>query len=161
MLDTPQITQTAAQLTAVIRLTIPREEIRNVMGLGIGELMTAVAVQGIATAGPWFTHHLRMDPDTFDFEIGVPVTAPVAAAGRMKPGRWPATMVARTVYHGAYEGLGAAWRGLDAWIAANGHTACPDLWECYVAGPESSPDPAAWRTELNRPVTPCAPPAGQ
>ncbi len=61
MLGTPQITQTAAQETAVIRLTIPREEIRNVMGPGIGELMGAVAAQGIALAGPWFTHHLRMD----------------------------------------------------------------------------------------------------
>ena len=28
MLDKPQIVQTAAQLTAIIRLTIPREEIR-------------------------------------------------------------------------------------------------------------------------------------
>jgi hypothetical protein len=65
MIERPWITQTAAQLTAVIRLTIPREEIRNVMGPGISELMAAVAAQGIAPAGPWFTHHLRMDPDTF------------------------------------------------------------------------------------------------
>ena len=156
MLDTPQITQTAAQLTAIIRLTIPREEIRRVMGPGIGEVMAAVAAQGIAPAGPWFTHHLRMDPDTFDFEIGVPVTAAVAAAGRVKPGHLPATKVARTVYHGPYdgpEGLGAAWGEFDAWIAATGHTPGPDLWECYVAGPESDPDPATWRTELNRPLT--------
>jgi effector-binding domain-containing protein len=161
MIDAPQITQTAAQLTAIIRLTIPREEIRNVMGLGIGELMTSIAAQDIAPAGPWFTHHLRMDPDTFDFEIGVPVTALVAAAGRMKPGRWPAMTVARTIHHGAYEGLGAAWRELDAWIAAKGRTPCPDLWECYVAGAESSADPDAWRTELNRPLTPCSPATGQ
>ena len=87
MLDTPQITQTDAQLTAIIHLTIPREEIRNVMGPGIGELMAAVAAQGIAPTGPWFTHHLRMAPDIFDFEIGVPVNAPVAAAGRVKAGR--------------------------------------------------------------------------
>jgi hypothetical protein len=45
MIDTPQITQTATQLTAIIRLTIPRAEIRNVMGPGIGELMAAVAAQ--------------------------------------------------------------------------------------------------------------------
>jgi hypothetical protein len=32
MLDKPTIAQTTNQLTAVIRLTIPREEIRNVMG---------------------------------------------------------------------------------------------------------------------------------
>jgi hypothetical protein len=28
-----------------------------------------------------------------------------------------------------------------------------DLYECYVVGPESTPDPANWRTELSRPVT--------
>jgi effector-binding domain-containing protein len=153
MLDTPQITQTAAQLTAIIRLTIPREEIRKVMGPGISELMATVAAQGIAPAGPWFTHHLRMDPAIFDFEIGVPVTAPVAAAGRVNPGQLPATKVARTIYHGPYEGLGAAWGEFIAWIAAKGHTAGLDLWECYLAGPEANPDPATFRTELNRPLT--------
>jgi effector-binding domain-containing protein len=152
MIEKPQITQTTAQLTAFIRLTIPREEIRNVMGPGISELKSAIAAQGIAPAGPWFTHHLRMDPGIFDFEISVPVTTPFVAAGRVKPGRLPATTVARTVYHGPYEGLGAAWGEFEAWIRANGHTPASDLWECYVAGPESNPDPATWRTELNRPL---------
>jgi len=152
MLDKPQIVQTTAQPTAIIRLTIPREEIRNVMGPGHRELMAAVAAQGIAPAGPWFTHHLRMDPDTFDVEIGVPVTAPISAAGRVEPGQLPAATVARTVYHGVYEGLGPAWAEFDAWITAEGHTPAPDLWESYVAGPESNPDPATWRTELNRPM---------
>ena len=153
MLDPPQITQTAAQQTAIIRLTIPRAEIRNVMGPGIGELMAAITAQGIAPAGPWFSHHLRMDPDTFDFEISVPVTAPVVATGRVKPGQLPAARVARTVYRGPYEGLGAAWGEFNAWIAASGHKPGADLWEVYVAGPESNPDPATWRTELNRPLT--------
>jgi effector-binding domain-containing protein len=153
MLDTPEITQTEPQMTAIIRLTIPREEIQNVMGPGIGEVMAAIGAQGIAPAGPLFSHHLRMDPDVFDFEVGVPVTAPVAAVGRVKPGHLPAAKVARTVYHGPYEGLGAAWGEFDAWIEANGHTPGEDLWECYVAGPESGPDPATWRTELNRPLT--------
>ena len=152
MIDTPQITQTAAQLTAIIPLTIPREEIRNVMGPGLGELMGALVAQGIAPAGPWFTHHLRMDPEVFDFEICLPVTAPVAAVGRVQSGQLRAAKVARTVYHGGYEGLGAAWGEFDAWVAANGHKPASGLWECYVAGPESNPDPAAWRTELNRPL---------
>lgn len=153
MIEPPQITQTAAQQAAVIRLTIPREEIREVMGPGIGELMAAVAAQGIAPTGPVFSHHFRMDPKVFDFEIGVPVSAPVSAAGRVKPGQLPAATVARTVYHGSYEGLGPAWGEFGAWIADEGHTPAADLWECYVAGPESSPNPAAWRTELNRPLT--------
>jgi effector-binding domain-containing protein len=115
--------------------------------------MDAVAARGIAPAGPWFTYHLRMDPEIFDFEIGVPVMALVSTTGRVKPGVLPAATVARTVYHGEYEGLGPAWAEFDSWITAQGHTPGPDLWECYLAGPESNLDPATWRTELNRPLT--------
>ncbi len=153
MLDTPQITRTTAQLTAIIHLTIPRDEIRNVMGPGLNELMAALAAQGTAPAGPWFTHHLRRPSETFDFEISVPVAVPVAAAGRVKPSAWPDMKVARTIYHGPYEGLAGAWGEFIDWIEANGHTATPDLYECYVTGPESTPDPATWRTELNQPLT--------
>jgi effector-binding domain-containing protein len=152
MIDKPQIVETAVQHTAVIRFTIPRAEIRTVMGPGRSELMAAVAAQGIAPAGPWFSHHLRMDPQVFDFEIGVPVATPISAASRVAPAQLPATTAARTVLHGTYEGLAAAWGELNAWIAAQGHVPAPDLWESYVAGPESDPDPANWRTELTRPL---------
>jgi effector-binding domain-containing protein len=152
VLETPRIMDTSERLTAYIHVTIPRSEIRSVMGPGLGELKAALAAQGIAPAGPWFTHHLRMDPAVFDFEICVPVNEPVAASGRVKPGRVPAMRVARAVYCGPYEGLGPAWGEFDAWVAANGHTPATDLWECYAAGPESSPDPSAWRTELDRPL---------
>jgi effector-binding domain-containing protein len=93
-----------------------------------------------------------MDPATFDFEIGVPVATAIAPVGRVTPGELPAATVARTVYQGGFEGLGAAWGEFNAWITAEGHTPCPDLWECYVAGPESGPEPSSWRTELNRPL---------
>jgi len=152
MIEAPTVTQTAARLTAVIHVTIPREEIRNVMGPGIGELMTAIAEQGIAPAGPWFTHHFRMDPELFDFEIGVPVESPVTASGRVRASGWPTMKVARAVHHGEYEGLAAAWGELDAWIAAQGFTPAPDLWESYVTGPDANADPASWRTELSRPL---------
>jgi effector-binding domain-containing protein len=149
-LDAPEIAETTTQLTALIHLTVPREKIRTVMGPGIGELMSTIAAQGIAPAGPWFTHHLRVDPDIFDFEISVPVTAPVAATGRVQAGQRPAARVVRTVYHGGYEGLPAAWGEFDQWIAANGLEPGTELWECYVSGPESDPDPVTWRTELSR-----------
>lgn len=152
MIDTPQIVQTAAQPTACIHLVIPREDAPKVMGPGYRELMDAVTAQGVAPAGPWLNHHLKNDPGIFDFEISVPVTAPVSPVGRVVMGELPAARVARTVYHGPYEGLPAAWREFEAWIAAEGHTPTPELWECYVAGPESGPDPAGWRTELNRPL---------
>jgi effector-binding domain-containing protein len=152
MIDTPQITQTVAQLTASIHLTVARAEMRKVMGPGLSEVRAAIATQGVASVGPWFTHHLRMDPSIFDFEICVPVGTPFTASGRVEFGQWPATTVARTIFHGGYEGLGSAWGEFDAWVTSKGYTPRPDLWERYLVGPESAPDPASWRTELNRPL---------
>ena len=153
MIDTPQITQTTEQSTATIHLTIPRGEIRSAMGPGIGEVVATAQAQGIGPIGPWFTHHLKMDPAVFDFEICVPVTAPVAPVGRVTPGKMPAVRVARTVYQGPYEGLGEAWGEFQLWITANGHVPRPDLYECYLTGPESTTNPAEYRTELNQPLS--------
>jgi len=152
MIDTPQIVQTSKQLTAFIHLTVTREEMQKVFGPTIGELMSALAAQGNAPTGPVFTHHLRRPTDTFDFELSVPVAAPVIATGRVQPGQWPAMRVARTVHHGPHERLPEAWGEFMDWIGTQGHTPTPDLWECYLTNPDSDPDAATWRTELNRPL---------
>ncbi len=153
MLATPQIIQTQVQEAAIIRLTIPRSEMMKVFGAAVGELLTALAAQGVEPIGAVFAHHLKMPPDTFDFELGVKVSAPVKATERVKPGQLPAAKVARTVYSGPYEGLPSAWHEFNQWIQANGHEPAENLWELYSVGPQSSTDPANWRTELNRPLT--------
>jgi effector-binding domain-containing protein len=152
MLNQPHITQSVEQQTAVIHLTVPRAEMRHVMQPGLRELMATLAAQGIAPAGPWFSHHLRLDPDTFDFEISVPVASTAAPAGRVRPSRLPSVRIARTVYRGPYEGLGQAWDEFFDWIKTNGHAPAGNIWECYLAGPESNADPADWRTEFNCPL---------
>ncbi|HEV7403067.1 MAG TPA: GyrI-like domain-containing protein [Chthoniobacteraceae bacterium] len=152
MLEEPQILQTPARLTAFIPVVVPRERIREVMAPGREELQATVAAQGIAITGPWFTHHVRLDPAVFDFEISVPVASPVTASGRVQPGEWPAMTVARTILHGGYEQLGAAWEEFDDRVTALGHVLHPELRETYLVGPSDNPDPASWQTELVRQV---------
>jgi effector-binding domain-containing protein len=152
MLTPPQIVQSPSRITAVIRLTIPQSEIQNVMGPAIGEVIAAVQSQGIGPAGPVFSHHFRNPTDTFDFEVGVPVSRAVTPVARVQAGELPAATVARTTYQGPYEGLGGAWGELMDWIAKDGQKPAANLWEFYVRGPESSPDPSQWQTELNRPL---------
>jgi effector-binding domain-containing protein len=60
--------------------------------------------------------------------------------------------VARTVLHGNCDGLAAAWGELGAWVDGQGRRSANDFWEVYSKGPESSSDPADWRTQLNRPL---------
>lgn len=152
MIETPKVVQTEHQPAAIIHITVPRDKIRDVMGPGYQELMGTLAAQGVQPAGPWYTHHLRMDPDVFDYELGVPVAGSITPSGRVIAGQRPAMRAAHTVYHGGYEGLGEGWGQFEAWLAAEGHTPAGDLWEVYVAGPETGADPSTWRTELYRPL---------
>jgi len=152
MLDNPEFIETDEQPTAVIHLTVPCAEISQVMGPAIAEILAAMAAQGIAPVGPCFSYHWKRPTDTFDFEVGFPIDRPIAAAGRVKMSRLPAAKVVRTLYRGGYEGLGAAWGEFLKWIEDAGLDAQASLWECYQSGPESSPDPATWCTELNRPL---------
>lgn len=153
MIDTPTIGPAEAQPAAVIRMTIPRDQIQAAMGPAFGELFGALEAQGIAPAGPAFSHHLRMVPDLWDFELGVPVAAPIAPTGRVQAGELPgAARVARTVYHGGYAGLGEGWGAFDAWLTEQGLRSAENLWERYVVGPETGDDESAYRTELVRPL---------
>ena len=153
MISAPEVITTEAQIAAVIRLTIPRAEMRSVFGPAVGELLKAIAAQGVEPVGGVFAHHLRMTPDTFDFELGIKVSAPVTASGRVQPGSLPAVRAVRTVYSGGYEGLPDAWGAFMTWIKDHGHAPAEDLWELYAVGPQSSGNPADWRTELVRPLT--------
>ena len=152
MIDAPTRVRSEARQTAVIALVIPKAEIVTVMGPAIQEVMATLAAQGIQPAGPIYSYHRRTDPKVFDFEVGVPVSKPVTPAGRVVASRLPAKQVARTVYHGGYEGLPGGWKDFMAWLKEGEYAAVGDFWECYVTGPESGPDASKWRTELNWPI---------
>jgi len=152
MIDEPKIVQTKAVKMAAIHVTVPREKIREAMGPGYQELLATLKAQGVTPSGPWFTHHFKMEPDVFDFEIAVPVAAEVKPAGRVRAGELPAMHAAQTVYHGSYEGLPDGWMEFEAWITKNGHQIGPDLVEVYRVGPESGEDASKWQTVLSRPL---------
>lgn len=152
MISTPEILQTEAEVAAVIHIKTPRSEMAKVFGPGVDELMAVLAEQGVEPAGAVFAHHLKMSPENFDFELGVRVSVPISAVGRVKPGQLPAARVARTTYSGPYEGLSSAWSEFSDWIRANGYEAAGSLWEIYSVGPHSTPDPTGWCTELVRPL---------
>jgi len=154
MIETPKILQVKTEAAAVIHLTIPRSEMMNVFGPAVGELMAALANQSVKPNSAVFAHHLKMSANAFDFELGVKVAVPVKATGRVKPGELPEATVAHTVYSGPYEGLPSAWGEFSNWLSANGHKPAETLWELYAVGPESTTNPADWRTELFQPVKP-------
>jgi hypothetical protein len=100
---------TAPLIAAANHITVPQSQIRSVMGPCLTEIMTAVKAQGIGPIGPWFTHYLKMDAATFDFDICVPVSAAVKSVGRVENRMIPSTRVVQTVLPGR---LRATWSGM-------------------------------------------------
>lgn len=158
MIESPHIVETEVQAAAVIHLIMPRHRIGEEMAPAIQEVMTVISEQGQQPVGPLFVHHLKQSESDFDVEVGFPVSMPVAPTGRVKAGALPAAKVARTIYHGDYGGLYAAWDEFgqrlqsDGILAREGMTSAATLWEVYVVGPETSNDPSQWLTELNLPL---------
>jgi uncharacterized protein YndB with AHSA1/START domain/effector-binding domain-containing protein len=151
-IEEPELGSSPGLRAAVIPLRVPRSDMATVMGPAVGEVIGTARAQGIGPAGPLFAHYLAIDATTFDFEVGVAVTGEVTPAGRVVAGLLPEARVARTTYHGSYEGLHAAWGEFDTWLAERGLARQATLWEIYAAGPDTSADPANWRTELVRPL---------
>ena len=149
---TPEIITTKAQHTATIRMNIPRNEMMKVFGPAVQELAAALTAQGMPPTSAAFAHHFKMTPGVFDFEIGFVTPKPIQPTGRVNPSQWPAEKCAHAIYAGPYEGLPSAWGEFTEWMKSNGCVQAEDLWEHYVTGPHSSPDPTQWRTELYRPL---------
>ena len=153
MIEPPQITEIRApQLTAVIHVHGTREDIQQVMGRGVRELLDGIRAQGVKAVAPLYTHHLLRPTDRFEFEIGVPVDQRIVACGRVQPAQWPPMHVARTMHRGRYEDLPQSWGEFKRWIRTQGLVITSDLWECYVSGPERGSDARMWRTELIQPL---------
>lgn len=148
MLGKLEVVATNTIPAAVIHITIPQSEIRNVMGPAMQELMALVAAKGITPAGRIFSHHFIHDPQRFDFEVGIPVSGAVKEVGRVKAGTLPGRKVVRTIYTGGYEQLGAAWGEFSAAVDKAGHRTTGEFWEVYLTGPETGPDGSKYTTEL-------------
>lgn len=149
MITAPELITTTEVITAVIHLTIPGRDMPKHMDPAIQEVIRTVTGQGATIVGPMFTYHHRRPSDTFDFEIGFPVSRPIKPEGRVVNSSLPAVSVVRSAYQGPYEGLAQAWPALQDRARALGHEGKGRFWECYLNNPDEVKDPQQYRTELN------------
>lgn len=149
MITPPEVITTKELITAVIPLVIAGRDMPKYMDPAIQEVIKAITGQGIKITGPMFSYHHRRPSDTFDFEIGFPVSGAIKEQGRVINSMLPAVKVVRSVYQGPYEGLAQAWPELQQWVRRNGHGETGRFWESYLNNPNEMKDPKDYRTELN------------
>ena len=150
MNEIPEVLEAASLLTAVVPLVARNDQLKSVIGPAIGEVAMALKQCEVMPCGALFVLVKSRRDGVLDLEVGFPVPEEIAPSGRVVSSELPAARVARVLYQGGYEGLADAWAELDRWVEAEGLAASEMGWEFYVRGPESSPDPSEWWTELSR-----------
>jgi effector-binding domain-containing protein len=91
-------------------------------------------------------------------ELAVPVGAPVASNGRVRPSVLPEGRFAVLRHTGPYDGLIASNAALQQWAHQHGiefdtwDTAQSSAWrsrfEHYLTDPSKEPDPAKWEVDV-------------
>ncbi|MBZ0207967.1 MAG: SRPBCC domain-containing protein [Flavobacteriales bacterium] len=149
LIGTPEVIRTKEMPTAVIHLKIPGKDMPKYIDPAVKEILKTLSEQGLQPVGPMFSYHHCRPSDTFDFELGFPVSKRIKEVGRVVNGVLPAEKVARSVYQGPYEKLASAWGELQAWVKGQGVSDSGRFWECYLNNPAEVKDPKEYRTELN------------
>ncbi|HHW08666.1 MAG TPA: MerR family transcriptional regulator [Firmicutes bacterium] len=140
-----------AQRVAYLRRVLP-----TYAGVGelFGELFAYLNRLEVRPDGP--TILIMHDPECRDEDVDVEVAIPVATAvpsGTPLADRvLPQVQVACVVYQGSYEGIGAAYNAVMAWLEPNGYKIAAPCRENYLISPGDTTDPAQFVTEIQVPV---------
>ena len=141
------------QPTAVLRETVPMNQLRQFFDRAYSSVMAAVQQQHVQLAGPPFAMYRGMPTDVVDVEAGFPLAAPYPGGdGGVTAGTLPAGRALEAMHVGPYESLPDTYNAVMARMQADGLTPGNTMWEYYLSDPAAEPDPAAWKTLIVWPV---------
>jgi len=141
-----------AQPILFIRRSIAWEEIPDTIADCLGTIAAHCQLAGISIAGHPFSRYASAGTQGLTIEVGMPLAAPVEAAGEIEAGILQAGPVIVAVHAGGYEGLQDTYQAIERWAKERGHHSGGPFWESYLTDPEEHPDPADWRTEVFWPI---------
>jgi effector-binding domain-containing protein/ribosome-associated toxin RatA of RatAB toxin-antitoxin module len=122
------------------------------LGRHFGEIQAAMAKQKLNIAGPTFAIYYSDSKTNWELDACVPVDKAGKDDGNIKTGELKAGNAVVANYWGNYDKMGDAWKGLQAYMDANGKKATGPPWEVYLATPMTEKDTAKWHTAIYFPV---------
>jgi effector-binding domain-containing protein len=140
------------QAAMSIRVITTPAEIGQTLGQILGEVWTHLQGQGVQPAGPPFARYYAYRAGHVDMDAGLPVSSPVAGAGRISASELPGGKVAVAWHIGPYETLRETYAALESWVQEQKQEAAGAPWEVYWTDPGEEPDSSKWRTEVICPL---------
>jgi effector-binding domain-containing protein len=137
-----RITEVPAQLTGVVRLQAPLDQLSTVLPRACGEVWAFFRTSGLPRPG----RNLALyHDDVMNIECGVEVSEPFTGTDRVFCSKTPAGRIATTVHVGPYHLWGEAHKAVQAWCKEHAHAVTGCCWEVYG---HWNDDPAKVRTDV-------------
>src|SRR5690606_368532 len=125
-----------------LRRTVRTDHAGDDIGAGMSALYATAGTLGLLPAGPpTTTYHGGFQPGTTtEVELGLPVTTDENRPDidEFSIRRVAPQVYARTVHHGDYSDIGAAYQALDRWIADSGLQATGPPTDVYLTAPDEA-----------------------
>jgi effector-binding domain-containing protein len=147
---------TAVELTSQpvvgVRETVPVAELTEFFGRAFEAAAAELGRLGLRPVGPPVALYDGEVGADADVTAGFPVHDEVAVGPGTVLVVLPAGAAVEVVHVGPYDAMEATYRELQAWFAEQGITPSSRMWEEYLVGPETTPDPSGWQTKIVWPV---------
>ena len=137
--------------TLVMRKKIAVGDLAKTLGEVLPAVWRFAQQHGVAFAGQPFTRYLSVGLGRVAIEAGLPITSAATGAGEIVASELPGGAVAVATHVGPYERLAETHAEVQRWLDEHSLEAGAP-WEVYVTDPATTPDPAAWRTDIFYPL---------
>lgn len=137
--------------TLSIRTTTLAENLPQVIGKSLWQVLDYLSTEGVQTAGPPFALYHNMDMSNLDVEMGFPVNEKVPGNEEVKPSSIPAGQVAVDMHLGPYETMEVTYNKMLAALQEQGLEMDTFMYEFYLNDPDEV-SPEEIQTEIFMPI---------
>jgi effector-binding domain-containing protein len=149
----PTLVHCTEQPTAVLRENVGMNALTEFFGRAFSTVVEETQRQDVQLTGPPFALYRGMPTDTVDVEAGFPVSGSLSDAGTVVTGTLPETDAYEALHTGPYDRLEETYTAIQDSIREAGKNPSDTMWEFYLNGPDTEPDPLKWQTRVVWPVT--------
>lgn len=148
----PTIVHCAEQPTAVLRESVAMDALSEFFSRAFAAVTAETQRQNIQLSGPPFALYRGTPTQTVDVEAGFPIRGTLADTDTVVTGALPEAEAFEAVHVGPYDTLERTYTAVQDRIRAAGRTPSDTMWEYYLNGPSTEPDPLKWQTRIVWPV---------
>ena len=156
-----RLIELAAERVATIRFPTEGDSLAYAVESALSDVWFFLEQHGSGPAGAPFSiaHHMTPEtpipaPSPWDIEAGFPILEDLRGAGKVRVHELPGGPAVAITHGGDYQGLGNAFRILQAWIEATEREIAAAPRVLYLTDPAAELDTGNWRTEIVWPLRP-------